>query len=103
MTVEKESKENEEKKTDSPESKKPTITPDEGNVRRMHTSIKLNEVIVKKSKNAQLVILNLPGPPRDTKLERESNYMEFLEVLTEGLERVLMVRGGGREVITIYS
>lgn len=72
-------------------------------MRRMHTSIKLNEVIVKKSKNAQLVILNLPGPPRDTKLERESNYMEFLEVLTEGLERVLMVRGGGREVITIYS
>lgn len=39
----------------------------------MHTSIKLNEVIVKKSKNAQLVILNLPGPPRDTKMERESN------------------------------
>ena len=29
--------------------------------------------------------------------------MEFLEVLTEGLERVMMVRGGGREVITIYS
>ena len=29
--------------------------------------------------------------------------MEFLEVLTDGLERVLMVRGGGREVITIYS
>lgn len=29
--------------------------------------------------------------------------MEFLEVLTEGLERVLLVRGGGREVITIYS
>jgi hypothetical protein len=29
--------------------------------------------------------------------------MDFLEVLTEGLEKVLMVRGGGREVITIYS
>lgn len=29
--------------------------------------------------------------------------MEFLEVLTEGLNRVLLVRGGGREVITIYS
>lgn len=82
---------------------KPTITPDEGNVRRMNTAVKLNEVIVSKSHDAQLVILNLPGPPRDTKLERESNYMEFLEVLTEGLERVLMVRGGGREVITIYS
>ncbi|GBP79126.1 Solute carrier family 12 member 6 [Eumeta japonica] len=79
------------------------ITPDEGTVRRMHTAVKLNEVIVSRSHDAQLVILNLPGPPRDTKLERESNYMEFLEVLTEGLEKVLMVRGGGREVITIYS
>lgn len=29
--------------------------------------------------------------------------MEFLEVLMEGLDRVLLVRGGGREVITIYS
>ena len=29
--------------------------------------------------------------------------MEFLEVLTEGLDRVLMVRGGGREEVTIYN
>lgn len=29
--------------------------------------------------------------------------MEFLEVLMDGLDRVLLVRGGGREVITIYS
>ncbi|XP_012540461.1 solute carrier family 12 member 5 isoform X3 [Monomorium pharaonis] len=100
-----EAKENDaqDNKSQSPEIKKPTITPDEGDVRRMHTSLKLNEVIRKMSSEAQLVILNLPGPPRDTKMERESNYMEFLEVLTEGLERVLMVRGSGREVITIYS
>ncbi|CAH1153516.1 unnamed protein product [Phaedon cochleariae] len=88
----------------SEEKNKPTTkTPDEGNVRRMHTAVRLNEVIVNRSHDAQLVILNLPGPPKDTKMERESNYMEFLEVLTEGLERVLMVRGGGQEVITIYS
>ncbi|XP_059478016.1 solute carrier family 12 member 6 isoform X3 [Neocloeon triangulifer] len=80
-----------------------SITVDEGNVRRMHTAVKLNEVIVNKSHEAQLVILNLPGPPKDSCPERESNYMDFLEVLTEGLEKVLMVRGGGREVITIYS
>ncbi|XP_049289960.1 solute carrier family 12 member 4 isoform X1 [Anopheles funestus] len=82
---------------------KSAFKPDEGNVRRMHTAVKLNEVIVNKSHDAQLIILNLPGPPKETYMERESNYMEFLEVLTEGLERVLMVRGGGREVITIYS
>ncbi|XP_071565492.1 solute carrier family 12 member 4 isoform X5 [Temnothorax nylanderi] len=98
-----EAKENDAEENKSQSPKRPTITPDEGDVRRMHTSLKLNEVIRKMSSEAQLVILNLPGPPRDTKMERESNYMEFLEVLTEGLERVLMVRGSGREVITIYS
>uniref|UniRef100_A0AAQ4P5N6 Solute carrier family 12 member 6 n=1 Tax=Gasterosteus aculeatus aculeatus TaxID=481459 RepID=A0AAQ4P5N6_GASAC len=44
--------------------------------------------------------------PADTRLKRSLTLrpdMEFLEVLTEGLERVLLVRGGGSEVITIYS
>lgn len=41
----------------------------------MHTAVKLNEVIVNRSHEAQLVILNLPGPPKDTKMERESNCM----------------------------
>ncbi|GIX77043.1 solute carrier family 12 member 7 [Caerostris extrusa] len=75
--------------------------PDEANVRRMHTAVKLNEVITSKSQDAQLVVINLPGPPK-MKIGEE-NYMEFIEVLTEGLDKVLMVRGGGREVITIYS
>lgn len=70
-------------------------------VRRMHTAMRLNEVITKKSKEAKLVLLNMPGPPKNR--VGEENYMEFLEVLTEGLNRVLLVRGGGREVITIYS
>lgn len=92
----------------------------------MHTAVKLNEVIVTKSHDAKLVIINLPSPPRSSSPESEANCklkqnesanflnkllqisskfadMEFLEVLTEGLDRVLMVRGGGREVITIYS
>ncbi|CAL8243370.1 unnamed protein product [Lota lota] len=78
-----------------------SLKPDQSNVRRMHTAVKLNEVIVNRSHDARLVLLNMPGPPRDT--GGDENYMEFLEVLTEGLERVLLVRGGGREVITIYS
>ncbi|XP_077445497.1 solute carrier family 12 member 6 isoform X2 [Stigmatopora argus] len=78
-----------------------SIRPDHSNVRRMHTAVKLNEVIVNKSHDARVVLLNMPGPPKNP--EGEENYMEFLEVLTEGLERVLLVRGGGSEVITIYS
>ncbi|XP_023646086.2 solute carrier family 12 member 4 [Paramormyrops kingsleyae] len=78
-----------------------SIKPDQSNVRRMHTAVKLNEVIVNRSHDAKLVLLNMPGPPKNS--EGDENYMEFLEVLTEGLERVLLVRGGGREVITIYS
>ncbi|KAK1337682.1 hypothetical protein QTO34_002315 [Cnephaeus nilssonii] len=87
----------------------------QSNVRRMHTAVRLNEVIVKKSRDAKLVLLNMPGPPRnrngdencilDLKLggRGRRSDMEFLEVLTEHLDRVMLVRGGGREVITIYS
>lgn len=56
---------------------------DEDNVRRMHTAVKLNEVIVNKSHDAQLVILNLPGPPKDTRLERESNCKSLNESKTK--------------------
>ncbi|XP_026556804.1 solute carrier family 12 member 7 isoform X1 [Pseudonaja textilis] len=78
-----------------------SMKPNESNVRRMHTAVKLNGVVLNKSQNAQLVLLNMPGPPKNR--HGDENYMEFLEVLTEGLNRVLLVRGGGREVITIYS
>lgn len=37
----------------------------QSNVRRMHTALRLNEVIVKKSSEAKLVLLNMPGPPRN--------------------------------------
>lgn len=31
----------------------------------MHTALRLNEVILKKSSEAKLVLLNMPGPPRN--------------------------------------
>ncbi|RXN36171.1 solute carrier family 12 member 6 isoform X1 [Labeo rohita] len=74
---------------------------DHSNVRRMHTAVKLNEVIVNKSHDARLVLLNMPGPPKNT--DGDENYMEFLEVLTEGLERVLLVRGGGKTTSTMFN
>ncbi|XP_053401754.1 solute carrier family 12 member 4-like isoform X2 [Mercenaria mercenaria] len=81
-----------------------SIEPDENNLKRMHTAVKLNELIQKNSKGAQLVIVNLPPPPKVSDGDnRGLQYMEFLEVLTEGIDRVLMVKGSGNEVITIYS
>ncbi|XP_076972915.1 solute carrier family 12 member 7 isoform X3 [Tamandua tetradactyla] len=78
-----------------------SLKPDQSNVRRMHTAVRLNGAVLSRSQDAQLVLLNMPGPPRNR--QGDENYMEFLEVLTEGLARVLLVRGSGREVVTIYS
>lgn len=47
--------------------------PDAENVRRMHTAVKLNEVIVQRSHDAQLVVLNLPTPPKETRQSGGSN------------------------------
>lgn len=37
----------------------------QSNVRRMHTAVKLNGVVLSRSRGAQLVLLNMPGPPRN--------------------------------------
>jgi len=75
--------------------------PDEGNVRRMDTAVKINRLVQEKSSGSRLIMINLPKPP--TIDEREFIYMEFIEALIEGLDQVFLVRGGGHEVVTIYS
>lgn len=49
------------------------LRPDAMNVRRMHTALSLNEAILRRSKQAKLVIINLPGAPQDNSPEAENN------------------------------
>ena len=74
---------------------------DRKKVKKMHTAVRLNQNLREWSTDSQLVVLNLPKPP-SSRLGLH-NYMEYMEVLTEGLPRVLLVRGSGREVVTMYS
>ncbi|BBN10036.1 protein MpCCC2 [Marchantia polymorpha subsp. ruderalis] len=56
---------------------------------------KLNDMILEHSKNAQLVLLNLPDHYHGMEPE---TYMQYCENLTEGLRRVLLVHGSGKEL-----
>lgn len=79
------------------------ISADGRTMARMETAIRLNEIIVEQSSTAQLVIINMPSYPTKKDDQDELHYMDYLDVLTENLNRVLMVRGSGREYVTIYS
>ncbi|CAF3737959.1 unnamed protein product [Rotaria socialis] len=75
----------------------------ESSMRKMHSAVRLNEQIKERSRDAKLVLINLPSPPSKQSSLAAYSYMEYVDVLTEGLQRLLLMRGSGREVITIFS
>ncbi|CAF4626991.1 unnamed protein product [Rotaria sp. Silwood1] len=75
----------------------------ESSMRKMHSAVRLNEQIKERSRDAKLVLINLPSPPTKQSTLAAYSYMEYVDVLTEGLDRLLLMRGSGREVITIFS
>ncbi|RCN53325.1 amino acid permease [Ancylostoma caninum] len=74
---------------------------DRTKVHKMHTAVRLNELIIEHSLNSQLVLLNLPKPPKGK--EGLDDYIHYLEVLSDKINRVMFVRGTGKEVITTHS
>ena len=69
---------------------------------KMHSAARLNQTILDKSRHAQLVLINLPKVPR-TNVNADYAYIEFVDQLCAGIYRCILVKGGGREVITIFS
>ncbi|CAF0780703.1 unnamed protein product [Rotaria sordida] len=70
--------------------------------KKMHSAARLNQTILERSRHSQLVLINLPKVPR-TNINADYAYIEFVNQLCEGIYRCILVKGGGREVITIFS
>ncbi len=56
---------------------------------------------MERSADSAAVLINLPALPKSA--GSEAYYMEYVETLTDGLKRVILIRGSGREVITAFA
>lgn len=63
--------------------------------------IRIGELIRERSKDSKLVVISLPVPVAD--VTTPNMYMSWLEVLSNNLPPVLMVRGNQTSVLTFYS
>ncbi|KAJ7547439.1 hypothetical protein O6H91_08G086400 [Diphasiastrum complanatum] len=66
----------------------------------LYTTLKLNSIILRYSRMAAVVLVSLPPPPPK---HPSYCYMEYMDLLVDNIPRLLMVRGYGRDVITIFT
>jgi len=66
----------------------------------MNTAVKLNDLMTQRSGDAELVLLSMPPQSKD---QTSYEYLDYVNVLIEGLDCALLVRGSGMEVVTVYS
>ncbi|KRZ76602.1 Solute carrier family 12 member 6 [Trichinella papuae] len=107
------------------EEKLPITSAQTYNIRCLQRAKKLNEAIQSRSRESDLIFLNLPDPGRNgyEKFCKLLVYiyivfffpislfctkffptdMEYIEVMTTGLNRVVLIKGTGSEVVTIFS
>lgn len=59
----------------------------------MHTAVKLNGVVLNKSQDAQLVLLNMPGPPKSRQGDENCILFQcFLVVVVNSITTIDTVR-----------
>lgn len=66
----------------------------------LYTTLKLNNIILRYSRMAAVVLVSLPPPPPQ---HPSYFYMEYVDLLVDGIPRLLMVRGYTRDVITMFT
>ena len=66
---------------------------------QMRWAVALNKEIVKQSSNAELVVTNLPLYPNSV----PSDFLSFVDVMTNNIKRCVLIKGSGEEVVTKYG
>ncbi|CAN6446379.1 unnamed protein product [Victoria cruziana] len=66
----------------------------------LYTTLKLNSTILRYSRMAAVVLVSLPPPPVN---HPSYCYMEYMDLLVENVQRLLIVRGYRRDVVTLFT
>ncbi|KAK8976449.1 hypothetical protein V6N11_013863 [Hibiscus sabdariffa] len=66
----------------------------------LYTTLKLNSTILRYSRMVAVVLVSLPAPLTS---HPAYCYMEYMDLLVDNLPRLLMVRGYGRDVVTLFT
>lgn len=74
-----------------------------GAMRQLSSATKLNGIIRQHSTQAAMVMLSMPAEPLTESAKEADQYLRLLEEYTKGLDKVLMIRGSGSEVVTIFN
>ncbi|XP_010265903.1 PREDICTED: cation-chloride cotransporter 1-like [Nelumbo nucifera] len=79
---------------------KPVVVNEQQVEKFLYTTLKLNSTILRYSRMAAVVLVSLPPPPAS---HPACFYMEYMDLLVENVPRLLIVRGYGRNVVTIFT
>lgn len=79
---------------------KPVIINEQKVHKFLYTALKLNSTILSHSKMAAVVLVSFPPPPHN---HPAYCYMEYMDLLMENAQRILLVRGYRRDVVTLFT
>lgn len=77
----------------------------DSNESKFHTAMAYNQLLLEYSSNSNLVVTNMPLinlGDLDTDSDN-TEFMEYVDVMSSGISNMLLVRGTGSEVITTYA